>query len=54
MPEDIVTPHNASGELIRTLDDWWPSFPGYHLYYPSRRHASPAFFLLLNALRFRG
>jgi hypothetical protein len=28
-------------------------FPGYHLYYPSRRQSSPAFVLLVDALRYR-
>jgi DNA-binding transcriptional LysR family regulator len=53
MPEDVVAPHLASGELVRVLDDWFPSFPGYRLYYPSRRHASPAFSLLVDALRYK-
>jgi DNA-binding transcriptional LysR family regulator len=39
--------------LIRVLDDWCPIFSGYHLYYPSRRHASPAFALLVDILRHR-
>ncbi len=52
MPEDLVAPYIATGELIRVLSDWCPPFPGYHLYYPSRRHASPAFSLLVEALRF--
>ena len=38
---------------IRVLDEWCPSFPGYHLYYPSRRQLSPAFELWVDALRFR-
>ncbi|HME84951.1 MAG TPA: LysR family transcriptional regulator [Roseiarcus sp.] len=52
MPEDLVAPYISTGELIRVLSDWCPPFPGYHLYYPSRRHASPAFSLLVEALRF--
>ncbi len=51
--EDQVTAHLATGELIRILEDWCPSFPGYHLYYPSRRQNSAVFTLLLEALRFR-
>jgi DNA-binding transcriptional LysR family regulator len=39
--------------LVRVLDDWCPPFAGYHLYYPSRRHQSPAFGLVLGALRYR-
>jgi DNA-binding transcriptional LysR family regulator len=53
MPEDVAAPHIASGELTRVLEDWCQPFPGYHLYYPSRRHTSPAFSLLLDVLRFK-
>jgi len=52
MPEDIAAPCIQSGELIRVLEDWCAPFSGYHLYYPSRRHSSPAFSLLVEALRF--
>jgi DNA-binding transcriptional LysR family regulator len=51
MPEDQVQEHLDQGELIRVLEDWCPPFPGYHLYYPNRRHASPAFALVVEALR---
>lgn len=54
LPEDLVEAHLADGRLVRVLEDWCPPFPGYHLYYPSRRHASPAFALIVNALRYRG
>ena len=53
MPEDQALPHIATGRLVRVLEDWCPPFPGYHLYYPSRRHSSPALGLLVNALRYR-
>jgi DNA-binding transcriptional LysR family regulator len=53
IPEDYVQIYLASGELIRVLADWTPPFPGYYLYYPSRRHQSPAFALLVEALRYR-
>lgn len=53
MPEDVAAPCIASGDLVRVLEDWCPPFSGYHLYYPSRRHASPAFSLLIEALRFK-
>jgi len=49
--EDIVRPYLADGRLIQVLDDWCPPFAGYRLYYPSRRHPSPAFTLLVDALR---
>ena len=54
LPEDQVQAHLADGRLIRVLADWCPPFPGYHLYYPSRRHPAPAFSLLVEALRYRG
>ncbi|GAD21588.1 LysR family transcriptional regulator [Acidovorax sp. MR-S7] len=51
LPEDEVMPHIDSGRLVRVLQDWCPPFAGYHLYYPSRRQPSPAFALVLEALR---
>jgi DNA-binding transcriptional LysR family regulator len=53
VPEDIAQPHIAEGRLRQVLDDWCPSWPGYHIYYPSRRQASPAFAVVLEALRER-
>lgn len=53
LPEDQARSYLASGALVRVLADWCPPFPGYHLYYPSRRQASPAFALLVDALRYR-
>lgn len=53
MPEDQVKDHLASGRLIRVLADWCPPFSGYHLYYPSHRQHTPAFALLVGALRYR-
>ncbi|MBY5410463.1 LysR family transcriptional regulator [Rhizobium leguminosarum] len=54
MPENLVEAHLADGQLVRVLEDWCPPFSGYHLYYPSRRHTSPAFALVVDALRYRG
>jgi DNA-binding transcriptional LysR family regulator len=53
IPEDIARRHVDTGELVRVLTDWTPPFPGYFLYYPSRRQQSPAFSLLVDALRYR-
>ncbi|PZM17185.1 LysR family transcriptional regulator [Rhizobium tubonense] len=53
LPADVVQPYIGDGRLVRVLEDWCPPFPGYHLYYPSRRQASAAFALLVNALRYR-
>ncbi|MCV9939318.1 LysR family transcriptional regulator [Boseaceae bacterium BT-24-1] len=54
LPEDQAIPHIRAGRLIRVLEDWCPPFPGYHLYYPSRRHFSPALSVLVDVLRYRG
>jgi DNA-binding transcriptional LysR family regulator len=54
VPEDLAEPHLAKGRLRRVLEDWCAPFPGYHLYYPSRRQSSPAFAVLVDALRYRG
>jgi len=54
VPEDMVRGHIAEKRLVRVLGDWSPPFPGYHLYYPSRKQMTPAFGLLLEALRYRG
>jgi len=53
MVEDVVQPYVAQGTLVRVLEDWCAPFAGYHLYYPSRRQASPAFKVLVDALRYR-
>ena len=53
VPEDAAEPHLAKGRLKQVLEDWCPPFPGYHLYYPSRRQHSKAFTLLVEALRYR-
>ncbi|MFP1680961.1 LysR family transcriptional regulator [Alloalcanivorax sp. C16-1] len=51
LPEQEFAPHLEAGRLERVLDGWCEPFPGYYLYYPSRRQPSPAFSLVLNALR---
>jgi DNA-binding transcriptional LysR family regulator len=54
VPEDYAMEDLGTGTLLRVLEDWCPPFPGYHLYYPSRRQPTPAFALLIEMLRFRG
>jgi DNA-binding transcriptional LysR family regulator len=54
MMEDEVADLIATGRLVSVLDDWTPPFDGYHLYYPSRRQPTPAFALVVDALRYRG
>jgi DNA-binding transcriptional LysR family regulator len=51
--DDMAAEAIADGRLIRVLEDWCEPFPGYHIYYPSRRLLSPALRLLIDALRFR-
>ena len=53
LPKNMVQQHLIEGRLVSVLEDWCPTFPGYHLYYPSRRQPSPAFTLLVDALRHR-
>lgn len=52
VPEDMVLEHIAAGRLIRVLDDWCQPYPGYHLYYPSRRQHSRAMQVIVDALRY--
>lgn len=52
LPEDQIRPYVAEKHLVCVLEDWSQIFPGYHLYYPSRRQSSPAFSLVVNALRY--
>ncbi|MCF3934977.1 LysR family transcriptional regulator [Acuticoccus sp. M5D2P5] len=52
VPESLVEEHIAAGRLVSVLEDWSPPFPGYYLYYPHRRQASPAFAVLVDALRY--
>ena len=51
LPVDMVAGQIGSGRLVRVLEDWCPPFSGYHLYFPSRRQTSPAFKVVMEALR---
>lgn len=53
LPETVVQPHLDSGALQLVLDDWCQPISGLHLYYPSRRQTSPAFQIIIDALRHR-
>ena len=53
VPEDIVASQIAAGDLVVVLDDWSQPFPGYFIYYPSRRQNLPAFRVVVEALRHR-
>ena len=49
--EEHATPHLANGGLVRVLEDWCPPFPGFFLYYPSRRQQPAALSALIETLR---
>lgn len=51
--EDYVATHLASGALVRVLEDWCPPFSGNFLYYPSRRHVTPALRAVIEAFRYQ-
>lgn len=51
LDEDRAAPHLAGGALIRVLEDWCPPFPGFFLYYPSKRQLPPALTALIETLR---
>ncbi|CAN7523140.1 LysR family transcriptional regulator [Pararhizobium sp. LjRoot235] len=53
VPDDLVNHHVEAGRLVAVLEDWSPPFPGYYLYYPSRHQNSPAFRVVVDALRLR-
>ncbi len=53
IPEDLARAHLSRGKLVWVLQEWSPRWAGYHLYYPSRRQSSPAFGLVVDALRYR-
>ncbi|WP_115515032.1 LysR family transcriptional regulator [Xanthomonas arboricola] len=52
--EDLARAHIKAGRLRWIMKDWSPTWPGLHAFYPSRRHSSPAFNLVLDALRYKG
>lgn len=53
VPDYMAEPYLADGRLVQILPEWCPYFSGFHLYYPNRRHASPAFSAFVEAVRYR-
>jgi len=49
--EDHAAPYLANGQLLRVLEEWCEPFPGYFLYYPSRRQQPAALAVLIDTLR---
>ncbi|TNV20735.1 LysR family transcriptional regulator [Buttiauxella sp. B2] len=54
VPDDTVKEAIARGELVKVLEEWCTPFPGYYLYYPSRKQHTTAFSLFIEALRYKG
>lgn len=51
MAEESAAQHLASGALVQVLEDWCQPYPGFFIYYPSRRQQPAALSALINALR---
>jgi DNA-binding transcriptional LysR family regulator len=51
MSEEHGAEHLASGALLKVLEDWCQPYPGFFLYYPSRRNQPAALAALINTLR---
>jgi DNA-binding transcriptional LysR family regulator len=54
LPRDYLQAQIDAGDLVEVLGEWCPPFPGYHLYYPSRRQQSPALAAFIAGVRYRG
>ncbi|AHG63459.1 LysR family transcriptional regulator [Advenella mimigardefordensis] len=52
IPHEMAQSFLATGQLKAVLQDWGATFPGYYLYYPSRRQLSRAMSVLIDALRY--
>ena len=50
--EDRIAQHLATGDLVRVLEDWCPPFPGFFLYYPSRKQQPAALAAVIDTFRF--
>jgi DNA-binding transcriptional LysR family regulator len=53
MSDEQAAPHLASGALLPVLEEWCPPFPGFFLYYPSRRQQPAALTALIDTLRLK-
>jgi DNA-binding transcriptional LysR family regulator len=49
--EESFRPYIERGELVPVLEDFCPRFPGFYLYYPSRRNMAPKLRALVDHLR---
>ncbi|PJX22229.1 LysR family transcriptional regulator [Advenella sp. S44] len=51
VPKDLVEPYVQTRQLSWALTDWFPTFTGLHVYYPSRRKSSRAVELVVETLK---
>ena len=51
LPEELALPHLQGGRLLPLLEEWWPTVPGLHICFSSRRPASAALSVVVDALR---
>ncbi|MNQ82984.1 HTH-type transcriptional regulator DmlR [compost metagenome] len=51
MPENLAQAHVAAGRLEHVLPEWFPTFPGLHIFYSNHRQASPVLSLVVETLR---
>ncbi|WP_160106569.1 LysR family transcriptional regulator [Pseudomonas izuensis] len=51
LPLELAKSYVNAGRLVCVLEDWFPTYPGYHLFYPSRRQVSQAVSLVVQALK---
>lgn len=51
LPKALAQPNVDAGRLCWVLEDWFPTFPGHHAYYATRRQSSLAVRLVIAALR---
>ena len=49
-----MAPHLANGTVETAHDDWYPSYPGFYLYYPSRREVTPALRAFIETMKRNG
>jgi DNA-binding transcriptional LysR family regulator len=52
--EAVAEPFLRSGQLVRVLEDWSPSFEGLFLYYPRHRQVPAALRALIDMIRAAG
>jgi DNA-binding transcriptional LysR family regulator len=51
VPKELVEGQVEAGRLNWVLEDWYPTFTGFHVYYSSRRQPSRAVALVIEALK---